>query len=517
MPARLPLFLAVLAGCAPDSDYTLAIDPITPPNVTMGFANPDVTLVHRVGARQTLYPLGSLADGDFGGLPPLEDGVVGLLVTREGTASDTYDPDTLLGYGESPLDGPLATGREERHVPILVSELGGTGELGSVPRRRAPLLGAAALLPSGEAWMFGGLDASDTTPHGVIQRVADLRSGIWDAVEVGQMPGASGNAASVLHTATVLDDGTILVTGGRPAYFAIANNTSNAFIWDPVTGEVAWQASNGMNPARSRHQAVKLLDGGVLVFGGWQGAGVDAEEGTFQIFDPGLRRFVGFGTAGAGPLGTNVAAIGGDGAVACGGFRFDFTAEKLVGTAVCDRITLSGDVIPFPDLPEAVSMGAIAALPDGRVLLAGGIVGDVDIPFADGFLVGANVADATDRAWLYEPEADAWRELPRLSDPRAGGVAVPTGDGRFVILGGAAKAGSMISEDEGPVYCPEVFDPSTETFRNRGSCATPGSGVLPLVSVQPGLGAFVVEGHVAAGGTESGGQAYGIIGLAPSL
>ncbi|MEZ4321412.1 MAG: hypothetical protein R3F61_28330 [Myxococcota bacterium] len=509
------LLLTVVSGCAPDSDYLLAIDPITPPNLAMSGISPDVTLVHRAGATASLFPLGALASAEFTDLPPLADGTIGLLLSDEGTASETYDPGTLVGYGEAPLGGPLASGGEERRVSMLLTEFAGAGDLGEAPRRDAPLQGAVALTPSGAAYLFGGQREGE--PHDTIQRVPDIRGGDWRLESVGSMP-EIGNASgvSVLHTATALDDGRVLVTGGRPEYFAISDNRSNVFVFDTATDEVVWQASNGMNPSRSRHQAVKLRSGRVLLFGGWQGAGVDAELGTFQIFDPDDLRFTGSGTAAANPLGANLTEAGGDGAIVCGGYRFDFGLNRLIATTACERISLNGDLIPFPDLPEPVGMGAMAALPDGRILLAGGVVGDIDIPFEDGFLVGANVGNATDRAWLYEPSSGAWREVGRMGEARAGAVAMPSGDGRFIVLGGAQKAGVMIAEDEGPVFCPEVFDPATAAFSSGGSCSTPSSGAFPPVSVQAGIGAFVVQGHIAVGGDETGGQAYGIVGLAPT-
>ncbi len=515
------------AACAPDSDYALTLDPIAPLNLTMSVGDPDLTLVHRAGATAsepgtstTLYPLGPLSEGDFSDLPPLEDGRVGLLLTQPGTASASYDPSALRGYGETDLGGGLDRGNEARTLKMLVTEFGGVGDLGTIQRRRAPLLGDAALLPNGEAWFIGGM-RPNLDAHDRMVRVADIRSGEWQPEDVRAMPEVNGNpGTTVLHTVTALDDGRILVTGGRPDYLSISNNRANAFVYDPATDTVDWQVANGMAPGRSRHQAVKLLNGNVVLFGGWQGGGVDAEEGTFEIYDAADERLRDAGTTAVGPLGTNLTAIGGEGLLACGGVSFDFDVEMLLGHTTCERISLTGDVLPFPaDLPEPVSMGAMAALPDGRVLLAGGVIGDIPIPFEDGFLVGSNIGPATDRVWLYEPEQEAWREIESLGEPRAAARAVPTGDGRFLIVGGAAEAGVMIPEDGEPAFCAVLVDPDDGDGTNRvvGSCSTPGSGAFPPVSVQTGLGALVVQGHTAIDAVETGGEAFGILGLAPPL
>jgi hypothetical protein len=524
--------LAFATGCAPDSDYALTIDPIAPLNLSMGIGDPDLTLVHRAGATATdpatstqLYPLGPLSEGDFSELPPLEDGRLGLLLTQPGTASDSYDPAVLRGYGEADLGGGLARGREERTLQMLVTEFGGIGDLGAIARRRAPLLGGAALLANGEAWFIGGMRPT-LEAHDAMVRVADLRSGDWEAEEVRAMPTVNGNSgAVVLNTVTALDDGRILVTGGRPNYLSISNNSTNAFVYDPVDDEIDWQVANGMAPGRSRHQAVKMLNGNVVLFGGWQGGGADGSDGTFEIYDAEDERLRDAGTTEVGPLGTNVTAVGGEGMLACGGLSFDSIADILVGRTACVRISLTGDVLPFPaDLPEPVSMGAMAALPDGRVLLAGGTTDDIPTPVdpESGFLADdPRVGSASDSVWLYEPDDQAWRALEPLATPRAGARAIPTGDGRFLVFGGASEAGVMISENGEPVFCATLIDPDTGTNRVVGSCSTPGSGAFPLVSTQPGIGALVVQGHRydVTGNTEqdAGGEAFGILGLAPPL
>ena len=78
------------------------------------------------------------------------------------------------------------------------------------------------------------------------------------------------------HTATLLLDGRVLVTGG---FVAIdESTTASAEIYDPATGQ--FTAAGTMQTGRTAHSAIRLTDGRVLVVGGVQATTVT------DLFEP---------------------------------------------------------------------------------------------------------------------------------------------------------------------------------------------------------------------------------------
>lgn len=117
----------------------------------------------------------------------------------------------------------------------------------------------AVLMPDGSVLILGGVDATNT-------RVATIELFTLDAgfVAVGQLP---ANAGLTDFAATPLPDGRVLLTGGRTI---TGDVTDTAFIArvDPIDGSVDVVATDHMSLPRANHSATLLCDGTVLVTGG---------------------------------------------------------------------------------------------------------------------------------------------------------------------------------------------------------------------------------------------------------
>ena len=79
------------------------------------------------------------------------------------------------------------------------------------------------------------------------------------------------------HTASLLFNGKVLVTGGLTNY-SYAQATQTSEIYDPATG--TWTPTSTMNEGRSYHTASVLMNGHVLVAGGYYNCL------TAELYDP---------------------------------------------------------------------------------------------------------------------------------------------------------------------------------------------------------------------------------------
>src|SRR5207249_3733005 len=121
---------------------------------------------------------------------------------------------------------------------------------------------------------IGALD--DAPPAGILDTAEAYDSGRNSWSPVGAM-----TVARFRHTATLLEDGRVLVAGGMGAGGPLASSE----LFDPSSN--SWQPGPAMNAARARHTATLLPDGRVLVAGG-EGA---ATLASAEIYDPAANRW----------------------------------------------------------------------------------------------------------------------------------------------------------------------------------------------------------------------------------
>lgn len=108
------------------------------------------------------------------------------------------------------------------------------------------------------------------------------------------------------HTATLLDDGRILLTGGAAA--ADQPATADAFLLDPLRGMIR-RLDSGLTNPRTGHTAVTLFDGRVLILGGSrtdvdraENEGLDGLVAQVELFDAATEAFTTLHFAGVNPI-----------------------------------------------------------------------------------------------------------------------------------------------------------------------------------------------------------------------
>jgi hypothetical protein len=220
------------------------------------------------------------------------------------------------------------------------------------------------LLPDGRVLVAGGArDWPETTAE-----LFDPRTGSWAPT------GAMGEARA-RHTATLLLDGRVLVVGGTWDTDGVSAHAS-AELFDPASG--TWSVVRPMAEARANHSATLLDDGRILVVGGsgpFENPTLSPWLATAEVFDVTTGRWSPAGTM-QDPMIRHSATRLGDGRVLVAGGVGSFTAARaaaerfdpVLGTWAATHATID-TVFDHQSLPTA----------DGAALVVGGIGRDLQL------------------------------------------------------------------------------------------------------------------------------------------
>lgn len=213
----------------------------------------------------------------------------------------------------------------------------------------------ATVLQDGTVLVAGGGDSNPDNPQWVLPaEVYDPASGQFRSVgEIG-----TGRA---YFTATLLDDGRVLVVGG---FTTGATYLSSAELFDPATG--SFSATGSMAHVRAGHTASRLPDGRVLIAGGFNRDETVAES---EIYDPATGTFSPSRAVMATPRYYHSATTLADGRVLIVG-----GLAAAVQVAAAELYDPAGDRFsPAGALPVGVYFHTATPLQDGRVLIVGGL------------------------------------------------------------------------------------------------------------------------------------------------
>ena len=133
----------------------------------------------------------------------------------------------------------------------------------------------ATLLGNGKVLITGG------SGNGTNSAAAEL----YDPVSKTFAPAGNMTVARAGHTATLLNNGKVLLTGEAATFGG--DSTTTAELYDPNMGN--FTATNPMTSARSVHTATLLNNGQVLIAGGsgfFFGGGVSDSLSSAELFNP---------------------------------------------------------------------------------------------------------------------------------------------------------------------------------------------------------------------------------------
>ena len=233
------------------------------------------------------------------------------------------------------------------------------------------------------------------------------------------------------HTATLLQDGKVLIAGGMRRNQDFYNS---AELFDPAAGK--FQVTGAMTVARVGHAAILLRSGKVLVLGGWLGHGC---TDSAEIYDPATGKFTTLSrmTAKRGQPSATL-LVSGDVLITGGA---DHDTPGGVESAEIFRAATS-KFEPVGPMHAARISHTATVLNDGRVLIVGGR-GDT----------------VTASAELYDPTTNQFVVTGSLLTARYKHSAGLLLDGRVLIAGGSDDR-----DWQGKMNSAEIYDPRTGKF-----------------------------------------------------
>ncbi|MFN0207873.1 MAG: Kelch repeat-containing protein [Planctomycetota bacterium] len=306
---------------------------------------------------------------------------------------------------------------------------------------------ASVKLSDGRVLVCGGVDAL-----GAIGAAAEL----YDPVTNTFSATGSMNTPRALHTATLLNDGRVYVCGGSTSVSGadpvaqllsvVSSATAAAEIYNPATG--LWTNVASMAAKRTGHVANLLSDGRVLIAGGvntnFLGLPVFLTSAT--RYNAPTNAYVATATMGGGGRALSISTILANGRVlVSGGLNADLLTQSVTAVnavSIYDNTTNTWQ--NGPNMLAGRYAHTATLLPDGEVLVAGGVTGTAS----------ATTAATTLASCEGYTTINTWVARPNMLQQRAAHGAVLTKDGkRIVIVGGAGDFG-LIDPGTSELYVP---------------------------------------------------------------
>jgi hypothetical protein len=304
----------------------------------------------------------------------------------------------------------------------------------------------ATVLADGRVLVTGGeLDADGAKLDSV--ELFDAATETWTAL--APMPEPRSN-----HTATLLEDGRVLVAGGGDnSSIGVPSGeeaTASALLFDPATG--TFSPTGSMSDARAQHRAERLPDGRVLVVGGGTDevfspcgptpdCNVAVSLASAELYDPASGSWSAADSMAESRLTFTLTALGDGGLLAVAGFSSD-ADDTIASVERFDPETLTWSAAA-PLATGTRLHHAAAALGSGGVVVAGGKT--------------ANVAPLA-KVERFDLAAGTWSEVAELNAPRTGAAMASLQSGRALTAGGFNQFTSQILTDAA------IFDEATGSW-----------------------------------------------------
>jgi hypothetical protein len=276
------------------------------------------------------------------------------------------------------------------------------------------------------------------------------------------------------HSATLLRDGKVLIAGGDDTVFMNSGTQrfclSGAELYDPstgtftLTGSMHSQRCGGLYPEFT----ATLLDNGMVLIAG--GGDLNGLTSAAELYDPSTGTFSVTGSINTPRFGHTATLLPTGEVLIAGGINS--TGNYLASAELYNPST--GTFTPTGSMKTTRELHTATLLSSGQVLVAGGENSNLVFPFISG-------------AELYNPSTGKWSSTGSLNTGRFDHTATLLNNGQVLIAAGAARLASA-----------ELYDSSTGKFTVTGSLNT-GRRLHAAVLLTNGE-VLVVGGYAGSGG-----------------
>ena len=258
---------------------------------------------------------------------------------------------------------------------------------------------------------------------------------------------SAGNMSTprVAAAATLLSNGKVLVTGGTDKYGLDLKDFNSTEVYDPATN--TWSPAENMLAGGRNQTATLLPNGKVLVVGGHylNENGIDNTLTSPEIYDPVNNTWTSAPNM-LTDMAVNTATLLQNGKVLVVGSFTDYKTSTLTLAELYDPTnniwSSAGNVLNFK-----ISCNTATLLSNGKVLIAGGFIGESD--------------NTTASVEIYDPTSNTWSAAASMSTERADHTETLLPNGEVLVVGGNGKSACLSSA--------EIYDPANNTWTSAGN------------------------------------------------
>ncbi len=390
------------------SDVTVA--KISPAGIATGVAEGTATITAAVG---TINGSASLTG------TPSRFRFTGSLITNRG-----YNTATVLQNGKVLIVGGWIGGLYEIGACELYDPVTGiftsTGSL-HIPRAWH----TATLLQNGRVLIAGG-SATDSQGLGYDPIQAEL----YDPATGSFSYAGALNQGRVAHSATLLQSGQVLLTGG----WTSSGTTATAELYDPTTSSFSY-TTGSLSAALEDQSATLLNDGTVLIVGGDTSGDSSTAVADAEIYNPATQTFTPTGSLQAARSNhTATLLANGKVLISTGRNNQGYLSAAELYDPIAKAFTVTGPLT----YPRAYATATL--LNSGQTLIVGGV---------------GSTGSSLGPAELYDPTSATFSLAGNLNIPRAVQTASLLNDGTVLIAGGSVAQAEIYQSAGSPIQPPD--------------------------------------------------------------